>query len=692
MENNFAMKTNPIMRKIKPPKTRRELVITDFHGTKVADPYQWLDEYMLDEDWIDEDKNKEVKRWMNAQDNCFEEYINSFPIKEDFYNRLTKLWSYETCSVPHKVNGLYYTWRNNGEQKQDVLYRSSSPKEQGEPVLDPNALCMDGKISVKSFAFSPSGKYLAYALFNKNYDWLGQTVHVLDLDTLKTLNDTIVHINFPTFCWLPDDSGFYYTCRPSQKSRKALKTNFSSMVLCLHTLGQKQKKDKLIRQGDMSHRDDPNNNDCWEIIGVVNNTAYIKTAKDAPFSKVISAELTGGNGSNSNNNGDLSNWRTIVPENDGKMLERVILADNKLVCVYLHHASHRIKVYDLNGNYIRKIKLPAKGSVTAVSAREFDSELFIQFSSVLYPGVVLKYDFNTNKMKTVFSPKIDFDFDEYETVQKFCESKDGTKIPMFITRRKDFIKTGQTLVYMCGNGGNGINMTPSFSPATLTWLENGGIYVEVCTRGGNEYGKEWRRGGMLENKQNVFDDFIAAGEYLIRKDYTNTTKLGIYGGMHCSIYGDIPLDMRGGSSGGLLAAACLTQRPELFGAVAIHVPVLDMLNHHWYTGKSGVNEYGNAYDPEQFPFMYAYSPLHNVKANTAYPATLILTLDADDRVVPHQARKFAATLQAANSGDNNIFIRIEDSVDPDSDKPVDEIINEQADLLAFLYINLWGEN
>jgi prolyl oligopeptidase len=364
--------------------------------------------------------------------------------------------------------------------------------------------------------------------------------------------------------------------------------------------------------------------------------------------------------------------KTIIPD-QGETLERVVIAGGKLVCVVLRHAIHHIKLFEMSGEFIREFELPSIGSIRDIS--ENDGEFFIQCSSFLRPDSVLRYDFETCKFDTCFTPEYDFPFDEYETVQEFYTSKDGTKVPMFITKRKGLAKDGSHPAVLYGYGGYNINRVSAFSPQVLAWLEQGGIQAEPCIRGGSEYGEEWHRAGMLESKQNCFDDFIAAAEYLIAERYTVKDKLGIMGR----------------SNGGLLTGACVTQRPDLFGAVIVWVPVLDMLRfHHFTAGRGWVGEYGCADDPEQFKFLYKYSPLHNVRMNTVYPPTLMMTADTDDRVVPMQARKFTAAIQAADAGDNPIFIRIEKAAGHGHGKPIGKLIDEMTDLYSFFFINLAG--
>jgi len=677
--------------------TRREPVIDNYHGTLVADPYRWLED----------DTAPEVQDWMASQNADFESYMNTHTSREELLkNRLTELWHYEKASAPTFNAGYYYTLRNNGLQNQPVLYRSASINGIGEVVLDPNTLSTDGTVAMSDYAISPKGNYMAYNLSSKGSDW--KSIRFLDLNTMQNCPDILQHVKFTEMSWLPDESGFFYSRYPKPETASVVTQGsaLNSMV-CLHILGQDQSQDRII------HNDQQNPNwdfrmvtcsdDKWaflivragstlrqnklfyklladmdapwlpiapefmdggyDLIGVVDDVAYISTQHDAPFGKVISHRLT---------KTGAEAPALIIPD-QGQMMESVVMADGKLLCNFLQHATSRLKLYDLTGTFLQEIELPSVGSVGDISAKNSLKECFFPFSSFLYPETILRYDFTTNELGIWFAPKLNFDFDKYETIQAFAPSKDGTKIPLFITRRKNVVLDGNNPTVLYGYGGFNSSMKPKFSVPVLGWLDKGGVYVHACIRGGNEYGEAWHRAGMLESKQNVFDDFISAGEHLIREKYTCSRKLGICGR----------------SNGGLLTAACLTQRPDLFGAVAVWVPVVDMLRYHLFTaGRYWVGEYGYSEDPRQFNFLYEYSPLHNVKMNTVYPPTLILTADTDDRVVPSQARKFAATLQAADGGDNPIFIRIEKSAGHGMGKPVGKVIAEQTDIYTFFHVNL----
>jgi len=685
------------MAELKPRNiTRREMVIDNYHGTQVADPYRWLED----------DNAPEVQQWMAKQNEDFESYISSHPVREKLKTRFKELWHYAKSGTPHFCQGFYYTWRNDGLQNQPVLYRSTNLDDIGELVLDPNLLSTDGTVAVMTRSFSPKGNYLAYGLSSSGSDW--QIIKVLDLNTKQDRPDLLQYLRFSNISWLPDESGFIYTRFPNPETSAVLQTNAKNAMVYLHTLGQDQSQDKLIHKDEahpewdfhaytdedrkwlflrvgegstlprnqlyfkpMENLDSP-----WlpiatdfidggyRVVGVVDDTAYVYTQFEAPFGKVVSIKLS---------ETGATNWQTVIPNQDNEMLDHVLLVNNQLLTCTLNHATHNIKLHNLTGEFLRNIELPSVGSVIAISAANSWTECFIQFSSYLYPDTILRYDFKTQQISTWFSPKIDFSFEDYITIQKFCTSKDGTKVPLFITHRKDIKLDGNNPTVLHGYGGFNISITPGFSIPNLAWVESGGIFVTACLRGGDEYGEAWHRAGMLESKQNVFDDFIAAGEYLIKEKYTKNGKLGIVGR----------------SNGGLLTGACLTQRPDLFGAVAVCVPVLDMLRYHHFTcGRYWIGEYGCADNPDQFAFLYKYSPLHNVKMNTVYPPTLIMTADTDDRVVPSQARKFAATLQAADGGENPILIRIEKSAGHGQGKPISKVIDEYADMYAFFGANL----
>jgi prolyl oligopeptidase len=675
------------------PQTRRALVIDNYYGTPVADPYRWLED----------DTAPEVLEWMDGQTEYFEEYMSKYPVREKLKARLTGLWHYERCGTPEYVAGKYYTWRNDGLQNQSVLYCSDNLDDTGESVLDPNLLSEDGTVAVESWAFSPKGNYLAYCMSASGSDW--HSLKIMDLRTGKDLPDVLKHLRFSNIAWLPDESSFLYTRYPAEDVDTVLKAKAQNPMVCLHILGQAQDEDKLIHNHPanpewnfgisvdedkkwvflvtftgtlfknqlhykpLAELDMPwlpvadNFDEGYRVTGVIDDRLYLYTQKDAPFGKIICVDLS---------KEGAANEQTVIPD-CGENLEWAAIVNNHILCCYLQHAVNKLKLFKPCGTFVKEIELPAPGTVLATSSKQHREEFFVQFGGYLSPSTVYRHDFSGEKPRVWFAPRIAFPFDEYETTQVFYPSKDGTQVPMFITNKKGLARDGKNPTLLYGYGGFEIAMTPTFSPAWLAWLEKGGVYAVACIRGGSEYGEAWHRAGMLESKQNVFDDFIAAGEYLISEKYTATPHLGIMGG----------------SNGGLLTGACLTQRPDLYGAVVVAVPVLDMLRYHLFTiGRFWTGEYGCADDPAQFPFLYKYSPLHNVKMNAAYPPTLVMTADTDDRVVPGQARKFIATLQGADAGESPLLVRIEKSAGHGHGKPVSKMIDERTDLFTFLSANL----
>lgn len=673
-------------------QTRRIHQIDDFHGTPVADPYRWLED----------DFDPEVRAWTAAQNAETNAYLQQYAVRQQLKERLTSLYRYPKYGLPVKKAGKYYSARNSGLQNQSVIYQHEDLDCIGSIVLDANLLSEDGTVEVANFAVSPHGRFCAYGLSKSGSDW--QRILVKDLLQDQQQNDEINWVKFTQIAWLPDDSGFIYT-RFLDPSTVAPENISRDAKVYLHRLGQPQAEDTLVYE-NKEHPDwglslSISENGKWELlfihigtdlrslvwfrplysreefiplvkefqaaftmVGCVEDRLLLRTNRNAPFGCLLAVDLTVS---------QEPSWQTVLPEKVD-LLDDVQLVHQEIICSYLKDAAHVVECFDLNGNFLRQISLPGLGSVQGLSGGLADEECFILFNSFLNPDTILRYDFSTDTTIIWFSPQIDFPFDQFETIREFYPSKDGTRIPMFITRRKEIKLDGSHPTMLYGYGGFNINRTPNFSPQILAWLEAGGVHAEPCLRGGSEYGEAWHLAGTLAKKQNVFDDYIAAAEWLISQNYTCRKRLG----------------MMGRSNGGLLTGACLTQRPELYGAVIVWVPVLDMLRYHRFTvGRYWTGEYGNAeQNPEHFQFMYAYSPLHNVKINRVYPPTLIMTADTDDRVVPCQARKFTATLQAADAGDSPILLRVEKSAGHGHGKPILKLIEEQTDLYAFLMIQL----
>jgi prolyl oligopeptidase len=669
----------------------------DYHGTLVADPYRWLE---------DPDSPK-TKAWVEAQNAVTFGFLEQIPARQRLQKRLTELWNYARAQSLIKRPGRYFQLRNTGLQNQDVLYVSEKPSEEGRALLDPNKLSDDGTVALSGWRISEDGRWLAYSTSASGSDW--QTWHVRDVETAADLPDVIEWSKFSGASWRKDGSGFYY----SRYDAPAEGTTFTGanyfQKVYFHRLGETQAQDTLVYErpdqkewglnAEVSDDDrylifnvwqgtDVRNRlfyqdlavsgpvveliadleATYEFIGNDGPLFYLRTNLDAPRSRLIAVDIT---------RPEKANWREIIPQSSDT-LEAAGMVHDEFIVLYLHDAYHLLKRFDRQGNFLGEITLPTLGSLPFfVRGRREDDEMFYVFSSFLYPSTVYRYDFATGQSEAIFTPSIPFDTSPYVTRQVFATSKDGTRIPIFLTHRKDLALNGQNPTLLYGYGGFNVSLSPSFAASRLAWLELGGVYALANLRGGGEYGEDWHQAGMLHNKQNVFDDFIACAEYLIAEKITSTPKLAI----------------QGGSNGGLLVGACLTQRPDLFGAALPAVGVMDMLRFHKFTiGWAWVSDYGSADDPEYFRTIYAYSPLHNLKPGTHYPATLVTTADHDDRVVPGHSFKFAATLQAAQAGNAPTLIRIQTKAGHGAGKPTTIIIQETADLWAFLVKVLGMEN
>ncbi|HEX7064508.1 MAG TPA: prolyl oligopeptidase family serine peptidase [Bacillales bacterium] len=673
-------------------ETRIENVVENYHGTSVSDPYRWLEN----------PETEESKQWGEEQQQITSEYLSLISARDQIRERLTELWNSPKYFLPQKEGEYIYFSKNDGLQNQAVLYRQRADHSaKPEVVLDPNRLNEKGTSALVHLSFSRDSLKMAYAISIDGSDW--QEIKIRNLETGKDYAEVIRWSKFSTIAWAGNE-GFYYSRFPEPGTVGAEDESHYNRVYW-HTLGTPQSDDKLIfeepENKELAFRPIMSDDDRYLILHVWRGTEaksriYFQDLQDqGEFVRLLNDGDA--NYSFIGNDGSLfyfytnlqaqkgrvitidierpnrEDWKEIIPERKD-VISLVAMIDRHIVVSYLRHASHELKVYSLEGAFEKDIPLPELGSITGLSGKRKGTEMFVSFTSFLYPQTIFHYSFEEGKLTRFFDSEIAFPLEKYETTQVFYPSKDGTAIPMFITHKKGLALDGNNPVLLTGYGGFNVSETPAFSPSQLMWLENGGVFALANLRGGGEYGETWHQEGMLENKQNVFDDFIAAAEWLIENRYTNRSKLSIMGG----------------SNGGLLVSACMVQRPELFGAVICRVPVTDMLRYHKFTvGRFWTSEYGNAEEnPDHFQFLYAYSPLHNVKSNTEYPPTLITTADTDDRVVPAHAKKLTATLQAAQKGDHPILLRIEKNAGHGLGKPTSKLIDEQADIFAFLYQHL----
>ncbi|MTJ53573.1 S9 family peptidase [Anabaena sp. UHCC 0253] len=689
------------------PTISKSNQIDNYHGTKIADPYRALED----------PDTEETQAWIEAQNQVTFSYLNAIPAREKIKQRLTKLWDYEKYGTPFKEGENYFYFKNDGLQNQSVLYTLPTLDSEPRVLLDPNQLSEDGTVALSGISISENGQLLAYGLSSSGSDW--QEWKVRDITTSEDLKDHLQWIKFSGASWTHDHQGFFYSRydEPNEKPKlegSSQEEQFSKtdvnyyQKLYYHKLGTSQSEDILVY-----HRPDQKEwgfggsvtedgkyliisvwlgtdsknlvfykditNADSEVIELINefeadysfidnddSVFYFRTDLNAPTGKVIAIDIK---------NPQPENWQEIIPQ-AVETLESVGILNHQFVADYLQDAHSQVKIFDLKGNFVREVELPGIGSANGFAGKRHDTETFYSFTSFTKPGTIYRYDMQTGKSEIFRQPQVDFNPDEYETKQVFYESKDGTKIPMFITYKKGIKLDGNNPTYLYGYGGFNISLTPNFSVSMLIWLEMGGVYAVPNLRGGGEYGEEWHQGGMKEKKQNVFDDFIAAAEWLITNNYTQPAKLAI----------------AGGSNGGLLVAACMTQRPDLFGAALPAVGVMDMLRFHKFTiGWAWVPEYGSAENAEEFAILSAYSPLHNLQPGTAYPATLITTADHDDRVVPAHSFKFAAALQENHGGDAPVLIRIETKAGHGAGKPTAKIIEEAADKWGFV-VKVLGVN
>jgi prolyl oligopeptidase len=672
------------------PKTRAAEQVDDYFGTKVKDPYRWLED----------DTSPETKAWVEAQNAVTFAYLGAIPQRKAIEARLTELWNYERFGTPSKQGPWYVYSRNSGLQNQSVLYRARSLEAEPELLLDPNTLSADGTVALGGTSWSDDGSLVAWATSSGGSDW--REWRVREVATGKDTQDLVRWAKFSGAAWKKDGSGFYYSRYAAPKPGDTLKGVNQNHKVYFHKLGTSQEQDLLVFerpdhpdwnfQADVtddgrfllvyqSQGTDPKNRvflqdlqdpgaglgpflDAFDadyrVVGNDGERFFVLTDNGAPRYRLVAID---------GRSPAPGSWQEILPQHaDRAVLSDATMVGERFAVVWQTDAHDRLEIRGKGGAFEREVKLPGIGSVS-VSGKRRDAELFYVFTSFTWPTTSYRCDPASGESTLFRQPKVPFDPARYETVQVFFPSKDGTRVPMFVTAKKGVARDGSNPTYLTGYGGFNIASTPSFSPATILWLEMGGVHALANLRGGGEYGKEWHDAGRLKNKQNVFDDFVAAAEHLVREKYTSPSKLAI----------------AGGSNGGLLVGAVVNQRPDLFGAALPAVGVMDMLRFHLFTiGWAWKSDYGSSETKDGFDVLYRYSPLHNIRAGTKYPAVLVTTADHDDRVVPAHSFKYAATLQPAQAGEAPVLIRIETRAGHGAGKPTGKIIAEAADRYAFL--------
>jgi prolyl oligopeptidase len=663
--------------------------VDDYNGVKVEDPYRPLEN----------PDSPESRAWIEAENKIAFDFLETIPERDGIKKRLTEIWDYERFGVPFKEDGQYFFSKNTGLQNQNVLYTTTNFSDTPRELLDPNLLAKDGTIALGGLDITDDARLMAYGLATAGSDW--QQWKVREVETGKDRKDLLDWVKFSDASWKKDGSGFFYSRYDKPDEKNKLRSQVYNHKLFFHRLGTSQSQDKLIYerpdQKEWLFNAQVTDDGRYLIITVQRGTdpknrIFYKDLID-PNSKVVELlDKADAEYSFVDNEGPVFVFRTnldaplghiisidtskplppkineLVPESKDK-LEAVSSVGERFVAVYLNDAHSAVKLFKRDGAPDGEIALPGFGTAAGFTGKRKDHETFYSFTSFTTPTEIFRYDFDTRATKLLFKPNVKFNPDDYTTEQVFYHSADGTRVPMFVSYKKGIKRDGQTPTYLYGYGGFDISSMPSFSPANLVWMEMGGIYALANLRGGGEYGEKWHEAGMLQTKQNVFDDFIAAAQYLIDNKFTSTSKLAI----------------GGGSNGGLLVGACMTQRPDLFGAALPNVGVMDMLRFQRFTiGWAWTSDYGSADKPDDFAYLYAYSPLHHIAKGVCYPATFITTADHDDRVVPAHSFKFTATLQAAQACDKPILIRIETKAGHGAGKPTTKIIEETADRWAFL--------
>jgi prolyl oligopeptidase len=671
------------------PETKKVDQVDEYFGVKVEDPYRWLED----------DRSEETEAWVKAQNEVTQNYLAAIPFRDKIKERLTELYAFETINSPVKKGDRYFYFKNDGVQDQPILYMQ---QKESEPVvlIDPNKLSEDGTVAMsRSFAISNDGKYIAYQIASGGSDW--HEILVKNIETGEDLEDHIKWVKFSNIAWYKD--GFYYSRYPAPNEGDELSNVNEFHKVCYHKLGERTENDKVVFEnkdyplrnytaevsGDEKYlfvyetestsgnnlyvKNLQENDDFvklttgfnyeYDVLDQVGDNLYVLTNFNAPKYKLVRINV---------NSLDVGNWIDVIPEKKDVLKECAIAAD-KIIASYMVDVKSKLELYDLKGEFLSEIELPTIGSVSGIKSSTNCTELFYTFKSFTIPSTIYKYNVETQVNETYFEPELNFDASQYETKQVFYKGKDGLKVPMFIVHKKGLKLNGDNPTLLYAYGGFNSSKTPYFKVDRLVWLENNGVFALANIRGGGEYGENWHRAGMRLNKQNVFDDFIAASEYLIDQEYTSPDHLTI----------------QGGSNGGLLIGAVINQRPDLYKVAFPEVGVMDMLRFHKFTiGWAWVNEYGSSDDSIQFENLYNYSPLHNISSDLDYPAVMVITADHDDRVVPAHSFKYIATLQDKYNGKNPTLVRIQTNAGHSAGKPTRVKILEAADKWAFAFYNM----
>jgi prolyl oligopeptidase len=694
----FALMTLPLAApagEIEYPAAKKVEQTDDYHGRKVDDPYRWLED--------DVRTSKEVADWVAAENRVTNAFLESIPEREKIKKRLTELWNYEKFGSPFKAGGRYYFLKNDGLQNQNVLYVQETLADEPKVLIDPNTWSKDGTVALGATAFSDDGRYVCYSVAEAGSDW--NTWRTMEVASRRVLPDELKWSKFSGAAWTNDGEGFFYCRYPEPTEGKTFQSLNLNQKVYYHRAGTPQDADVLVferpDQPEWGFGPDVSEDGrylvitCWKgtadkyrvfykdldepyglpvtlidefeneytFLGNDGPVFYFRTDLGAPKKRIVSIDVRKANQENFK-----EHLVQVVPES-GDVLDDVNFVGNMFVCSYLHDAKTQVKLFTPRGELVREVNFEGIGTASGFSGKRTDTQTFYSFSSFDTPPTVYRYDLLTGKSELLRRAKVDIDPSRYEVEQVFYASQDGTKVPMFLAYKKGLKRDGGNPTLLYGYGGFSIPLTPGFSVSRIQWMEMGGVFAMANLRGGGEYGEDWHLAGTKLKKQNVFDDFIAAAEWLIANKYTSPKKLAI----------------QGGSNGGLLVGAAMTQRPDLFAAALPAVGVMDMLRFHKFTaGRFWVDDYGSSDDPEEFAALVSYSPYHNLKPGTQYPATLVTTADTDDRVIPGHSFKFAARLQEFQQGDSPVLIRIETRAGHGAGKPTEKIIEEVADQWAFL--------